>query len=86
VFKLAVEVTLMFNTGPMFGEAIDKLGDPLYRSSLAFGPCMAISCARSYRTLRDGLVGVALSRHFVPGYDRLSLRDALANISQTASS
>jgi hypothetical protein len=24
----------------------------------------------SHRTLRDGILGVAMSRHFVPGYDR----------------
>ena len=28
-----------------------------------------ISCARSYRTLRDGSFGVRCPRHFVPGYD-----------------
>ena len=32
-----------------------------------------ISSARSHRTLRDFLRG--FPRHFVPGYDRLSLRD-----------
>ena len=29
-----------------------------------------ISCARSYRTLRDGSFGGSFPRHFVPGYDR----------------
>jgi hypothetical protein len=29
-----------------------------------------ISCARSYRTLRDGSFEGRLTRHFVPGYDR----------------
>jgi hypothetical protein len=29
-----------------------------------------ISCARSYRTLRDGSFEDAFPRHFVPGYDR----------------
>jgi hypothetical protein len=47
----------------------------------AFGRRWAISCARSYRTLRDGSFEGGLSRHFVPGYDRLSLRDGLADIS-----
>src|SRR6476659_3479198 len=27
------------------------------------------SCARSYRTLRDGSLGGRFPRHFVPGYD-----------------
>ena len=29
-----------------------------------------ISCARSYRTLRDGSLAGRFPRHFVPGYDR----------------
>jgi hypothetical protein len=37
---------------------------------------------RSYRTLRDGSFEGRFSRHFVPGYDQSSLRDALADISQ----
>jgi hypothetical protein len=36
----------------------------------------------SDRALRDGSFGWRFPRHFVPGYDRLSLRDALADISQ----
>ena len=30
-----------------------------------------ISCARSYRTLRDGSFEGRFPRHFVPGYDRV---------------
>ena len=30
-----------------------------------------ISCARSYRTLRDGSLEGRFPRHFVPGYDQL---------------
>src|SRR5580693_2629650 len=30
-----------------------------------------ISCARSYRTLRDGSFDGRFPRHFVPGYDRV---------------
>ena len=36
---------------------------------------MTISSARSYRILRDGSFGGRFPRHFVPGYDQLSLRD-----------
>ena len=32
-----------------------------------------ISCARSYRTLRDGSFEGRWPRHFVPGYDRLAV-------------
>jgi hypothetical protein len=48
----------------------------------AFGRTRAMSCVRTYRTLRDGSFEGRFSRHFVPGYDHLSLRDALADISQ----
>ena len=34
-----------------------------------------IGCTRSYRTLRDGSLEEHFHRHFVPGYDQLSLRD-----------
>jgi hypothetical protein len=43
-----------------------------------------ISCARSYRTLRDGSFGGCFSRHFVPGYDHLSLRDKSYSIESLA--
>src|SRR5208337_300543 len=33
-------------------------------------PTSGISCARSYRTLRDGSFEGRFPRHFVPGYDR----------------
>src|ERR1700680_3964164 len=36
---------------------------------------VGISCARSYRTLRDGSFEGRFPRHFVPGYYQLSLRD-----------
>jgi hypothetical protein len=38
------------------------------------------SCARSFRTLRDGSLEGYVSRHFVPGYDQLSLRDKAASL------
>jgi hypothetical protein len=34
------------------------------------GVTSGISCARSYRTLRDGSFEGRFPRHFVPGYDR----------------
>jgi hypothetical protein len=41
---------------------------------------LGIRCDRSYRALRDGSFERRFPRHFVPGYDRVSLRDTLADI------
>src|SRR5580704_9122480 len=52
---------------------------------MCLAPCsivLVVLRTRSYRTLRDGSFEGRFSRHFVPGYDRLSLRDAPADISQ----
>src|ERR1700730_4979616 len=52
------------------------------RKNLLYGFGLQGLSARSYRTLRDGSFERRFPRHFVPGYDRLSLRDVLADIAQ----
>jgi hypothetical protein len=50
------------------------------QKNLSYGLWLLGLSPRSYRTLRDGSFEGRCPRHFVPGYDRLSLRDVLAEV------
>jgi hypothetical protein len=57
------------------GTAPPRKDRPVGYGVIRAGVRTSGSYARSYRTLRDGSFEGYVSRHFVPGYDRRSLRD-----------
>ena len=59
-------------TDSMIGVTKFRIRKPSLRNTahISTRNTFGISCARSYRTLRDGSFEGRFPRHFVPGYDR----------------